>query len=813
MSNPNSGGVNPRNITPSATATILGLGLSLAFVIVIARFAIVAPQMTALGAYGRVTLMGRAVVQDLIFIAGIVLLGLIIAKAVPSPRRRRLVGIGFGVFCLLILFWHMANVIVVEMLGEPLTLSWLLYSDLMNSTYAFEAILNFATLPTVALFLGTILAFLGLSYALARFFERRITNRRALVPSAIFVGLLISFGFQPTANSFEDRARFANPVLAFAASISKPGRVTAQDRLGPEQSAQAALPPIARTRGEEIDIPAGAPVRNVVLFVMESTAAKYVDGFGGELGLTANLERYSEHGIRFQNIYAHAPASNYSLVSLMAGIVPELSRYSMTYSYPELELETLPGVLRDQGFRTGFFSSSDNRFQDTAGFATRSGFEVVLDHWDWACDRGVYAFEEGADQYLDTASDLCTIPPLLDWIDNGGDTPFFATVWTGMPHYPYYPGEEPKDYVTDPDKNRYLNALRVGDEALAELVEGLRSRGILDETLLVVVGDHGEAFGEHGNYIHARALYQENLHVPLALINPNLFSGESSNIVGGLSDVAPTIFHLLGIPAPGTWQGLSLFEAERPDGVLLFTPWNGFQIGFREGDKKYIYNAHSDEAWLFDLARDPTEKVNLLEGDPGLRAQAQEVLSKWIDLQNAWTDQLIAGTFERPRGDQPKSGDGSREVVVYATGTQYQSAPRGEVRIDGEPIGAFDVTLAPSNVEEAASDYEIDSVITAFQISFQPKPCARHLEVHFLNDEWAGENQTGDTDLYVQSIEINGRRYWPYEFSLLTDSAGGESRFYYRLWRSGGFRINLDLPAECLTQQAASKGVEEAVSQ
>ena len=79
---------------------------------------------------------------------------------------------------------------------------------------------------------------------------------------------------------------------------------------------------------------------------------------------------------------------------------------------------------------------------------------------------------------------------------------------------------------------KYLNALHCTDKVLRELVEGLQKRDLLKSTLIVIVGDHGEAFGRHGQTSHAGGIFEENLHIPLMLINQQLFQGEHLNVAG-----------------------------------------------------------------------------------------------------------------------------------------------------------------------------------------------------------------------------------------------------------------------------------------
>src|SRR5205807_6585479 len=120
--------------------------------------------------------------------------------------------------------------------------------------------------------------------------------------------------------------------------------------------------------------------------------------------------------------------------------------------------------------------------------------------------------------------------------------------------------------------NRYLNVLRSTDQKIALLLDALRQRGIADDTLVVITGDHGECFGSpHPTLAHGWHIFDENCHVPCILWNPRLFpNGSRSPILSGHVDLNPTIMDLLGLPIPGgCWQGRSLFALDRPPRVYF----------------------------------------------------------------------------------------------------------------------------------------------------------------------------------------------------------------------------------------------------
>jgi hypothetical protein len=153
------------------------------------------------------------------------------------------------------------------------------------------------------------------------------------------------------------------------------------------------------------------------------------------------------------------------------------------------------------------------------------------------------------------------------------------------------------------------------------------------DTLVVVVGDHGEAFGRHGQSGHASMVYEENVHVPFVLINPRLFKGETFDAVGGVVDVAPTVLDLMALPAPPRWQGRSLFDPGRGGRTYFFAPWSDYLFGMREGNLKTIYNATTGSHELYDLSADPRETKNLAADMPDVVAGAQRRLAAWVQYQ------------------------------------------------------------------------------------------------------------------------------------------------------------------------------------
>jgi arylsulfatase A-like enzyme len=215
---------------------------------------------------------------------------------------------------------------------------------------------------------------------------------------------------------------------------------------------------------------------------------------------------------------------------------------------------------------------------------------------------------------------------------------------TNMTHYPYFTNQTLQRFGPDENMlNRYLNALHVGDSAFGTIMQWLEKSGLAAQTLVVVAGDHGEAFGRHHQLGHAGGIYEENCHVPLMLINPTLFEGQRHPTVGGLVDLAPTIMEVLGKPSPEQWQGRSLFSGHRTGRTYFFSPWSDYLFGYRNGDLKLIYNATKDRYEIYDLSSDPEERFNRVAD---YRPQIQPGVSRlagWVQHQDRLFRRLIPG--------------------------------------------------------------------------------------------------------------------------------------------------------------------------
>jgi choline-sulfatase len=186
----------------------------------------------------------------------------------------------------------------------------------------------------------------------------------------------------------------------------------------------------------------------------------------------------------------------------------------------------------------------------------------------------------------------------------------------------------------------YDGSIRLTDDQIGTLVGRLRDAGVADQTLIVVLGDHGEEFLDHGQFQHEQ-VYQELLHVPLVMVFPGekgrAFRGRRENAVVRLIDVLPTILDFLGLPVPEHVQGVSLMAglaggAAPPREVMSSWREGGWQA-LRVGDAKLVQQERAGapvRRELYDLQNDPGERHNRWEADPDTATRLSQRLAELL---------------------------------------------------------------------------------------------------------------------------------------------------------------------------------------
>ena len=396
--------------------------------------------------------------------------------------------------------------------------------------------------------------------------------------------------------------------------------------------------PVVQARGTRLLAARRPP--NVILIVLESVAARWASLNHGPYDSTPNLKAESARGLVFDNFYAHIGRSSNSLASILLSAFPKLDFGDLTEEYPRLPGTSLASVFRDRGYRTAFVTPSDLDWADWGTFLNRRGFGDVIDHHGLPCSTLLSSWG---------VEDRCAVDGMIQFIEKDPARPFFLMAWSQQTHHPYEPtpGVPLLEFVREPvtdayDLDRYLNVLHETDRHIERLFETIRRAGLDQDTLIVVTGDPGQAFGDpHDSYMQGRTVYEEDVNVPLLFWYPRLYrSATRSATIGSHVDLAPTIADIAGFPAAPDWQGRSLFDTTRAPRAYFYVAEDHFTLGVREENWKYIFDLREGAQELYDLSRDPTEQHNLAAAQPERCARLRQRLAAWTDANRRQYDKV-----------------------------------------------------------------------------------------------------------------------------------------------------------------------------
>jgi arylsulfatase A-like enzyme len=362
--------------------------------------------------------------------------------------------------------------------------------------------------------------------------------------------------------------------------------------------------------------------RNVVLISLESTGASSLRCYGSKDDPTPNLTRLAASSLVFDHAYAVTPESLKGLFSVLCSRYPAFDTTGEDYA--AVRTPSLAARLSQEGYRTALFHSGRFMYLGMDAVVQERGFGTLEDA---GAIGGNFNSSFGVDE-------PATVERMLSWIEAlPHGQRFFLHYLPIAGHHPYAtPTRGP--FPESDDTGQYLNALHYGDVSLGRLLDGLHVRGLDTNTLFVIYGDHGEAFGQHeGNYGHTLFVYEENVRVPLLIAMPGA-AVEPKRVtrVASLIDLAPTVLDLLGLSNEPDYQGVSLLAAG-DRAALFFTDYSLPLVGVRDGKWKLIHELNTSRVKLFDLERDPTETHNVAAEHPALVAQWQPRLSAWASAQ------------------------------------------------------------------------------------------------------------------------------------------------------------------------------------
>ena len=408
--------------------------------------------------------------------------------------------------------------------------------------------------------------------------------------------------------------------VTFPVSRSRAGVLTLSLESDSPHAQVAMSRPAIVGREERPDRP-----KNLILISLDTVRADYLGLYGMTKHPTSPfLDGLGERGTVFEKAIAPSPWTVPSHMALLTGIDPDsLGMAHFVGRTPRLSAKrtTLAEVFAEAGYLTVAFTgrgtmSARNGFAD--GFFIYQESTVDTDFVFADLDDSVYAARQ--------------------WLKANRAEPFFLFFHTFEAHAPYSHGR----FLTEGDelsrsKQAYASGIAYVDERLGEFFEDLERLGVLDDTLVIVTSDHGEAFEEHPPHrLHGRMLYDEVLHVPLIFSGPTVEGGRRIESQVGLIDVFATLIDLFDLPPPEPNDSVSLrplleggtIEARRV--YLCCLAHDRQQLGIRTGEWKYFFDSAEGSAvpggtqGLYALGENLSEQNDLVGSRANIAAELRE---------------------------------------------------------------------------------------------------------------------------------------------------------------------------------------------
>jgi len=345
-----------------------------------------------------------------------------------------------------------------------------------------------------------------------------------------------------------------------------------------------------------------APARVIVISI-DTLRSDHLALYGYQHARTPAIDALRKDGVLFQHVFSATPLTLPSHATILTGLLPARHGILDNVGYTLApNVDTIATRLRREGFATGAAVSSYILRRET-------GIDRGFDFFDDAMTVAPPGAETSA-----TREGSATAEALQNWIASNGGNRFFALLHLYEPHTPYEP--------------TYDGDIEKADAIVGSFIDFLKQRGLYDDALIVLLSDHGEGLGDHGEEEHGIFVYREALQVPLIVKLPGgARRGENVSRLVSLTDVWPTIGATLGIKI----DGIDALRTDASSSRTLYAEsfFAKVHFGWREQRStlnerhQYIDSARSE---LFDWVADPFEKKNLLADERRVAAALRSAL-------------------------------------------------------------------------------------------------------------------------------------------------------------------------------------------
>lgn len=364
---------------------------------------------------------------------------------------------------------------------------------------------------------------------------------------------------------------------------------------------------------------------NIVLITIDTLRADRLGCYGNAKVETPNLDRVAARGVLFENAVAQTPLTPPSHASMFTGTYPNVHGVRGTGGFVlDSSQLTLAEIVRDKGWQTAAFVGAPVLKRM---FGLNQGFDVYDDRMPEPDPR-----RSTLENPSLRAGEV--VGRAIDWLEKApGSAPFFLWVHVYDPHAPFDPPAPfDRKYAGKP----YDGEVAYTDQQLGHLLDAVATKSPPERTVLLILSDHGESLGEHGEFSHGVFLYDSTLRIPWLMVAPGLPAGRHVSEQARTIDLLPTVLSLLNGDVPAASQGVDLIPAIQGKSVAptvsygesLYPKTN---MGWAELRSirtlrwKYIRAPRSE---LYDLQNDPEERTNVIQKHAEEARQLEQELVK-----------------------------------------------------------------------------------------------------------------------------------------------------------------------------------------
>ena len=406
--------------------------------------------------------------------------------------------------------------------------------------------------------------------------------------------------------------------------------------------------------------------KNIIVLLVESLRSDQFPIYGGKETIMPTLQKMAAQSLVYTNAYATSSHSNYSDLAPLSSHYPlrsiNVHYYPKNPSYPRVLLQD---ILKPLGYKTAIISSQNEHWGNMLNYLDTGNFDYILHAENYKGTlRQSFANNSAPDDPLmgdkkqGKIDDKFTINAAIDWIGEQKEQPFMLYMNLQSSHFPYDVSDK---YLTDSSYNKpklpkfigsnlvikdedkdefkkaYQDSLKYIDNHISRLIQHLKEKSLLEDTIIVVSADTATAFFEHGQWGNGGPLYDEVVKVPLFIYNSDITHTIDTTLTSHI-DIMPTILDMLKLPLHPSFQGISTLSTSidtrsvRPIFLVCQSPV-GYQYAVVQNNWKLIFDGNQGRKILYKLDGANPEKHDYSNEKPALNTSMTNLLFTWMNTQ------------------------------------------------------------------------------------------------------------------------------------------------------------------------------------